>query len=61
MRRIEINPDVSISTEKKEHSGIALKALSIATLASLAIISTATPANAEGDNRIIIDTIDIYD
>lgn len=58
MRRIEINPDVRISTEKKEHSGIALKALSIATLASLAIISTATPANAEGDNRIIIDTID---
>ena len=58
MRRIEINPDVSISTEKKEHPGIALKALSIATLASLAIISTATPANAEGDNRIIIDTID---
>ncbi len=58
MRRIEINPDVSISTEKKDHPGIALKALSIATLASLAIISTATPANAEGDNRIIIDTID---
>lgn len=36
----------------------AIKALSVATIAGLAMIGAASPAYAEVDNRIIIDTID---
>ena len=36
----------------------AIKALSVATIAGLAMIGAASPACAEVDNRIIIDTID---
>lgn len=57
MRRIEINPDVSISTEKKEHPGIALKALSAAAFVGLFIVGGATNAQ---DVSTVTPTIPTY-